>query len=412
MVRQMHWNGELIKRIATIVLFVGLALWWIFYTVRRSEDPVRMIVKWIVTIIIITIMVKVVAPMVGQGGYGAAFGGIPATAVCGLALAITWRHNIAELIAQPFASLYDGGNEPPVPRPAYSVAQSRQKQGKYLEAVAEIQKQLELFPTDFEGHMMLAEIQAQNLGDMQATEATIERLCAQPGHAPINLAFALFSLADWQLQVGKDKPAAERALQQVAALLPDTEFAVTAEHRIAHLADPRAMAEMDEKIFAVPQGVKNVGLRKDMRPVAPEEKTPEQLAQEYVAHLDKYPMDAEARERLAVLYADHYGRVDLALDQLEQLVSQPNQPARVVVHCLNLMADLQLRHGADYEAIKATLERIVDRAPNLAAAENARTRITLLKLELKAKEKGQTVKMGSYDQNIGLKSVRRPPQNT
>ena len=41
-----------------------------------------------------------------------------------------------------------------------------------------------------------------------------------------------------------------------------------------------------------------------------------------------------------------------------------------------------------------------------AAAELARTRIDRLKLEFKANEKNQAVKLGSYEQNIGLKRDR------
>jgi len=104
-----------------------------------------------------------------------------------------------------------------------------------------------------------------------------------------------------------------------------------------------------------------------------------------------------------VIYAGHYGRLDLAADELEQLIQQPNQPARLVVHWLNLLADLQIRCGSDYQTVAHTLQRIIDRDPNLAAAEVARNRLALLKLELKSKEKSQSVALGSYEQNIGLK---------
>jgi hypothetical protein len=98
----------------------------------------------------------------------------------------------------------------------------------------------------------------------------------------------------------------------------------------------------------------------------------------------------------------------LAADQLEQLIQQPNQPAKNIVRWLNLLADLQIRGGLDYESIRATLQRIIDRAPNLAAAQNARQRIELLKLELKGKQKNESVKMGTYEQNLGLKKGTRP----
>src|SRR5206468_9399515 len=71
-------------------------------------------------------------PIVGQGGYGGAFGGIPLTAVCGLTLAIIWRRSIASLVADPIASLYDGGTTPPDPHPAYSIAQSRDRKSTRL----------------------------------------------------------------------------------------------------------------------------------------------------------------------------------------------------------------------------------------------------------------------------------------
>ena len=192
----MSHTWEIIRAIFTILIPVVVFGGLIVLTIIKAEDPARMTFKWVLTLIVLAIMVFKVAPMVGQGGYSGAFGGIPFAAVCGITLAIIWRHTIASWVADPIASLYDGGSTAPDPHPAYSIAQSRQKQGKYLEAVAEIQKQLEKFPTDFEGHLMMAQIQAEDLNDLPAAEQTIQRLCAQPGHAPRNIAFALYSMAD------------------------------------------------------------------------------------------------------------------------------------------------------------------------------------------------------------------------
>jgi len=130
---------------------------------------------------------------------------------------------------------------------------------------------------------------------------------------------------------------------------------------------------------------------------------PADLAVDYVKHLEQHPQDTEAREKLAVIYADHYKRLDLAADQLEQMITQPNQPHRLVVHWLNLLADLQIRSGSDYETVKQTLERIVELGPELAAAGIARNRLSILKLEMKGKKEKEPVKMGVYEQNIGLK---------
>jgi hypothetical protein len=53
--------------------------------------------------------------------------------------------------------------------------------------------------------------------------------------------------------------------------------------------------------------------------------------------------------------------------------------------------------------------RILNRYPNTPAANVARTRLSHLKLEFKGRERSSGVKMGTYEQNIGLKpGVARP----
>jgi hypothetical protein len=89
------------------------------------------------------------------------------------------------------------------------------------------------------------------------------------------------------------------------------------------------------------------------------------------------------------------------------MIQQPNQPARLVAHWLNVLADLQIRSGADYETVRQTLQRIVDRDPKVAAANIARNRQALLKLEMKGTAGKEVIKLGTYEQNIGLKQTRR-----
>jgi hypothetical protein len=159
----------------------------------------------------------------------------------------------------------------------------------------------------------------------------------------------------------------------------------------------------DRQPLAVPEGVKNIGLLETSGHLAPAEIDPAQLAADYVKHLEQHPLDTEVREKLAIIYADHYQRLDLAAGELEQLIEQPNQPSKRVAHWLNLLADLQIRHGADYDTVRGTLEKIVDRFPDLAVAEMARTRLGHLKTELKGHQATPDVKLGVYEQNLGLK---------
>jgi len=395
---------QIVRGTVVLVIALGAMGWFMFRCLKRSDDPARLIFNWVLTGAVVGCLIWVVGPIVAAGGYGGAFIGIPSTAACGIVLTIIWRHNLANLVAKPFTSLYDGGSQEPIPKPAYSVAQSKQKQGKYLEAVAEARKQLDRFPTDVEGQLLIAQIQAEDLKDLPAAELTIQRFCDQPGHAPQNIVFALYSLADWHLKITQDREAAQRHLEKIIELFPESEFALGAAHRIAHLGSPEMLlAPHEQRKFVVTEGVRNLGLLRDQEHLKPAEASPEQVAAECVKHLEQHPLDTEAREKLAVIYADHYGRLDMATGELEQMIGQPNQPGRLVVHWLNLLADLQIRGGTGYEAARETLQRIVDRDPNAAAAEVARRRLALLKLEMKAKDKSQGVKLGSYEQNIGLK---------
>jgi tetratricopeptide (TPR) repeat protein len=375
----------------TIALFVSAGLTLVVFSIIKAEDRWKMVLRWVLTAGLLLLVLKVLSPMLGLI---AMVGFIP-----------IWRRAIASLIANPVASLYTGGNTEPDPHPAYSVAYARRKQGKYHEAVMELLNQLERFPNDFEGQLALAEIQAHDLKDLHAAAMTIERLCAQRGHADKNIAFALYSMADWYIQIGHDGPSARRELEKIIELFPKSEFAAGAAHRIGHLANMEILLPPEQrKKFIVTEGPKNLGLQTAQAPAAPAEASGAEKAGEYVRHLEQHPLDADVREKLAVLYADHYHRLDLAADQLEQLIEQPGQPLRQIAHWLNLLADLQIRCGASYETVRQTIQRIVDREPAAPSAQVARNRLDRLKLEFKAREQNQSVKMGSYEQNIGLKN--------
>jgi tetratricopeptide (TPR) repeat protein len=392
---------QIIRGTILLIIVIGLLGWAIVRALKRSEEPTLLLIKWILTALIVGFMAWWVKPMSGNPGD---WSDIVMALVAGLILAIIWRHDIGDLIAKPFASLYDGGNAEIEPQPYYSISIANRKKGKYTEAVAEIRKQLEKFPSDFEGQMMLAEIQVENLNDLAGAELTIQRLCAQSGLPPRNIALALNALADWHLKFAQDREAARLDLQQIVDLFPETELALAAAQRIGHLAKTEMLlSPHDRQRIHVPEGVKNIGLLQSSTHLQPTASDPTKLAAEYIEHLEQHPQDTEAREKLAAIYADHYGRLDLATDQLDQLINQPNQPARLVVHWLNLLADLQLRHGAGYDTVSQTLEQIIERYPNLAGAGIARNRIDLLKLQLKAKQTNQPVKLGTYEQNIGLK---------
>jgi hypothetical protein len=252
--------------------------------------------------------------------------------------------------------------------------------------------------------MLLAELQAENLNDLQGAEVTIHRLCREGELTPRNVAYALNRLADWYLSLHKDRDAAKATLEKIIKLLPETEMSLQASQRIAHLADTeRLLAPQERQGVKVIKGVENLGLMQDSAALKPEDVDPGKLAGVLVKHLEQHPLDTEARERLAGIYASHFKRLDLAEEQLEQLINQPKQTPKNVVRWLNLLADLQVQHGGEPEQVKGTLQRIVDLYPESSAAQKAERRMQVVKLEFKGKEKSQAVQLGSYEQDIGLK---------
>jgi len=400
----MSRTAEILRGTVILLIVVGGLGWACWRALTRSDDPARLIFKWVITAVILVIAFFSIRPVARAGDAGSQIAGVLMGLVFGLALAVVWRHSLADIVAKPIESLYDGGSAPPDPEPFYSIAQARRNQGKFQEALREVQKQLALFPNDFTGQMLMAQIQAENLKDLPAAQLTVERLCVQPGRLPAQIAGAWNAIADWHLKYSLDAEAARQAFEKIIELLPDTPEAQVAAQRIAHLATTESLvAAQDRAPIQLHHGAEDIGLRKDSSDLQRQEINPAAQAADLVRHLGLHPLDFEARERLALIYAEHYNRLDLAANELEQLVQHPNQSARHVAHWLNLLADLQVRMGAGLEAARQTLERIIELHPNSAVAENARQRLDHLRLEFKKNEASQTIKLGSYEKDLGLK---------
>jgi hypothetical protein len=387
-----------------LLVIAGFAGWILFRSLKRSGDGARLIFKWILTGAVLWLMFKHVVPAFSQGGLEA-ISGLLTMLIFGLAMAFTWRDSIIDLVANPIASLYDGGKEEVEPKPMYSIAVSKRKLNKPLEAIVEIRSQLAKFPNDFEGVMMLASIQAEDTQDLPSAEITLNHFCDRPDAPPKQVAAALTQLADWHLKIAQDVDSGRAVLEKIIERFPETQLSAQAAQRIAHLGGTEKilLAAHDRQAVFVPEGVKNIGLLDSTKFLRPVEVDPEKQAADFVKHLEEHPLDTEAREKLAIIYARHYKRLDLAAGELNQLIEQPNQPAKRVAHWLNLLADLQIHGGADYDTARETLEKIVERFPGLPVADLAQLRLGRLKLEIRGQKETPGVKLGVYEQNIGLK---------
>lgn len=377
-----------------IWLIIILVVTW--RTIKRSEDPARIGFKLVISL---GIMGMIITTVFMFGPYAPMF-----AAIMGIVLAALWAPHLGAFIARPFVSMYDGGEAEIEARPLYSMAEARRKFGKYPEAIAEIRKQLARFPEDFQGWMLMAEIYGDDCKDLESARECVEEILAHDSHTPKNVSYALSRLGDWHLALAQNREEARAAFQEVINRYPDSEYAHKAEQRIAHMASDQMLAnQLNRPIIAVPHQEGYAGLQEKAVDTRPAEETPGEAATRLVNHLSHHPLDYEAREELARLYAHHYRRLDLAQDQLEQLIGSPNQSPKHVAHWLNMLADFHIQMNSDLAGATQALQRLIDLFPKSAVAANAETRLAYLGLELKKNEKSQVLKLGSYENDIGLK---------
>jgi outer membrane protein assembly factor BamD (BamD/ComL family) len=314
-----------------------------------------------------------------------------------------WLPNLVEFVLKPLTSVFDGGYDEVEPKPFYFIANAKRKKGLHQEAIDEVRKQLEKFPQDVAGAMLLAAIQAEDVNDLQGARATIDELLQQAGLTPQQTATALHTLADWQLQYGRDTEAARTSLERIALTLPNTQFAHAAEQRIANLEGIAATRDFRENArFEVRPREHDIGPRRNTQPHA-ESEDADAMAAQFVGQLEKHPADTGTREKLAVLYAEQFQRLDLAVEQLEQLIALPDETPKHVARWLNLLATLQIGIANDEAAARKTLLRVVERFPKSALAEVATLRLVNLRNELRAGAATASKALGAYEKNLGLK---------
>ena len=178
-------------------------------------------------------------------------------------MAVTWRHSIIDLMANPIASLYDGGNEPPSRSRIIPSPFQNGKLNKPLEAIVEIRKQLAKFPNDFEGVTLLASIQAEDMKDLPSAEITFNHFCdsagcaAETGRRRVDatggLAFETFP--------GRGFGAARRWKKSSRNFLKPNWHC--RRRNASHISAARkkfCWVAQDRQSVFVPEGVKNVGL--------------------------------------------------------------------------------------------------------------------------------------------------------
>ena len=266
-------------------------------------------------------------------------------------LGLLWGPQVAKLVAGSFLNSMTGAGVRPDDQAYYSMAEGKRARNDIDGAIAEINRQLSAFPGDFEGQMLLASIQAENQMNFDAAQITIENLLHQAQHKPSKIAYALTTLADWQLKYPHDKDGARTTLQRLMELYPGTQIKLRTAQRVARM----------DQTFEY----------NDPRDVG-------SLVSECLKHLEKHPLDNHTREILARIYFLRYNRPDLGIKELNVLISVHHQSTEDVSRWLNLAADWYISMGNMPDAIEC-LANIRERYPDRPVAELAEQRLTMMR---------------------------------
>ena len=340
------------------------------------------------------------------GGYAIAFIVAGIAAAVGILLGIIWAPEFGNMIARPFVNLFMGSSEGEAPKPLYSAALARRKQGKFAEAIAEVRGQLEKFPDDVQGWMMLAEIQAKDLKALDQATATISTFISREGQSPQQIVAGLSRLADWHLELHHDYSAAREILERIVANYPDLPQSRAAYQRLAHFEEKQRYDDEHTNLsMALPAADQRLGLRKavDARSTPPPDGEMFAQLEQLNRHLGQFPLDREAREQLAMLFAYRLHRPDQCAEQMEYLLALPDALPAEIARWLNLLADVQIKEAKDADAARQALERLMEAMPGSPMADHARHRLERLEVELRQVQQPQTVKLASADQRLGLK---------
>ena len=279
-------------------------------------------------------------------------------------------------------------------KPHYNRAIVNLQFDRYEEAEAEVLKELEKCEDDFEGWMMLAELYANHFNDLAGAAKIIHETCDLPDAPAPSVAGAFHQLADWHLKLGEDPEAARRVLLLIDERLPGTHLGHMAKLRASRL--PANRRELLEQRKAKTYRLPSLGRRLDEavkeEPTVSDVDEAAALANRCVERLKDNPDNIDAREELARVLAERLHKVQAGLDQLELLLSQPNQPALKRAEWMALMATWQLIYRQDKIEGKRILQKLIRDFPEAPQAFAAKRRLNLLEVEEWMRSQRQNVK--------------------
>ena len=203
--------------LAIIIIGGGWVLW---HSLKHSEDPSKNLFKLIFTVVLATGEIFFARRMIGNlhegdGNQPVAFALVISIAAVCVVIGLMWTPQITAFFLSPLTNAIDGGHEAPENKPFYSIANTQRKKGNYTGAVDEVRRQLDKFPGDFEGVMLLAAIHAENQNDLPGADNVLNRFCERKDAPDTQVAAAWTAMADWHMKYGVDVDSAQASLQRI-----------------------------------------------------------------------------------------------------------------------------------------------------------------------------------------------------
>jgi len=404
-------------RVYSAILVYGVLAAVVVYIIRKQlknpdNDPVKVIVKWTVTVAIVAFGVYATLWSNDRASLLVVF--IFLLLPGSVIMALWWTPEISEWMASPITNALTGDSRISYNKPEYGIANARRNRGQYVEAVEAVDEELAKHPGNFDGLMLKASIQAENLGDLEAATETLQEAIEGEEQLSYRLPVALNKMADWQLAVAGDPNAARRTLRQIREALPESQAAQFAAQRLASLDSSEeteaAVVDFNESYQKlVEESARKDDFTSPLELPKAIETNQQQAGDKSLANCLRrvalHPDSVSNREELAALYLDHANQPPKAAEQYDHLLALPGTTIHQKTAWLNKIADIQVKSGESHETVRATLERVIALDPKAAPAARAQQRISYLNIELRgANRKTTKLQLGSYEEDIGLKS--------
>jgi hypothetical protein len=398
-----RYVGGMLQFLIIGLIFLGCGVFLAHRMSKRDDGQMfELRDRVIISLAIFALLGAAGRTLLGGGAAAAAFG-LVIIIPAGVILAFIWLPAAVEGLLSGLTGAMTGGNQQIETKPFFYRALAQRRKGRFSEALVEIDTELLKFPGNLEGLLLKAEIQADDLKNLPAAMGLLEEALQTPDRPRHERLAAQFRLSELLLHRVHDLPAGRAVLEQILEENPETEAAHTARQHLAHLPGADADALNGRKKLVVVHHETSLGLTEDLGASSLPQENWTEKAQEWVTHLEAHPNDWEAREKLATIYADQFQRIPLAIDQIRLLIDQPGQPAKRIVGWFNRIADLELRTAAGVEGARAALEEIRSRYPDSPWSDQAALRLATLGRAGRSHTPTPTLKLGVYEQNIGLK---------